>query len=151
MRKYSVELSDGTDAKMSYIGLNYTIDGRVLDDIISSYNRYFDNKDEIIITDGNSPRRCGTIGDITKAYELLRIEVASKTPRNAEEYMGCVQRTIELYFGPYAKDKRKRLTFYPTEEEIKNGKERGRISNLGGKIPPLNLAVSLETKHTTTI
>ena len=145
MRKYQVKLEDGTMANMSYIGLNYTIDGNALDDIISSYNRNFDNNDVIIVTDGKTTPRYATLGDINKAYGLLRTEVASRLPRDTESYLSCVQRAIELYFGPYAKNKKKRLSHYPTDEEIKNeGKEIGKISDLGGKTPPLNLAVSLE-------
>lgn len=145
MRKYQVKLEDGTMANMSYIGLNYTIDGNALDNIISSYSKHFDNNDVVIITDGKDTPRCATIGDINKAYGLLRTEVASKCPRDPESYLACVQRTIELYFGQYAIDKEKRLSFYPTEEEVMNkGIKRGKISDLGGMTPPLNLAVSLE-------
>ncbi len=145
MRKYQVKLDDGKIVDMSYIGINHTIDGNFYGDIISSYNKHFDSEDLIIITDPKAPVRCATIGDIKGAYELLRNEVASRSPRDAESYLFCVQRAIELYFGPYAKDKKKRLSYYPTEEDIlNNGKERGQIAKLGGKNPPLNLAVSPE-------
>ena len=145
MRKYPVQLNDGRIMEMSYIGLNHTSDGMMLNDIISSYNRNFDDNDTIIITDGKSPRRLTTIGDIKNAYELLRTEIASRSPRDADGYMHCVERAIEIYFGPYAKDRKKRLSLYPTEEEIKiYGKKRGRISDLGGKQDTKNLAVSLE-------
>lgn len=145
MKKYPVRLLDGRIVSMSYIGLNYTIDGEMLNDIVSSYNRNFDANDVVIITDGKSPRRLATLGDITKAYELLRNEIASRLPREAEGYMHCVERAIELYFGPYAKDKKRRLSFYPTEDEIENeGKRIGRISELGGKNDTRNLAVSVE-------
>lgn len=145
MRKYQVELSNGRVANMSYIGLNHTVDGEFLPDIISSYHRNFDNDDVIIITDGKSPMRCATIGNIKKAYELLRTEIVSFNPRDAETYMHCVQRAIEIYFGPYAKNKKRRLSLYPTEEEVKNsGKERGRISDFGDKSENRDLAVSTE-------
>lgn len=144
MRKYSVELDDGTITNMSYIGLNHNVDGKIYDDIISSYQKSFDNNDVIIITDGKSPMRCATIGDITKAYELLRTEIVSRSPRDTETYMKCVGRAIELYFGPYAKDRKKRLSFYPTEEEVISGSKRGRISELGGRSDTQNLAVSVE-------
>ncbi len=145
MRKYQVKLNDGKLVEMSYVGVNHTVEGNIYSDIISSYNNIFTPEDLIIITDPKSSLRCSTIGNISKAYELLRNEVASRSPRDAESYMFCVQCAIEQYFGPYAKDKKKRLSFYPTEEDIVNhGKKRGEISDLGGKKPPLNLAVSLE-------
>lgn len=145
MGKYQVKLEDGKTVNMSYIGVNHSIDGEFYNDIISSYKGYFTNNDVIIITDPKLPLRCATVGNINLAYQLLRNELDSKMPRDAEGYMACVQRAIELYFGPYAKDKKKRLLNYPTEEEIKNsGAERGTISKLGGKNPPLNLAVSPE-------
>ena len=145
MKQYQKNLNGGTVVNMSYIGINYTVDGQEFPNIASSHNRNFDNDDVIILTDEKHSPRCATIGDIKKAYELLRNEIASRNPRDVEGYLACVQRTIELYFGPYANDKRKRLDFYPTEEEVNNnGKERGHISDLGGQIPPLNLAVSPE-------
>ena len=141
MRKYQVQLDDGSIKEMSYIGLNHTADGEIYDDIISSYNLYFDNLDEIIVTNDKDGIRYTTLGDITNAYQLLRNEQASRAPRCVNDYLDCIQQAIHFYFGAKS-DRKKRLSFYPTEEEVINkGKKRGRISDLGNY---KNFALSLE-------
>ncbi len=144
MRKYSVELSDGTVAEASYIGLNYDPNSncQYYDNIISSYNKYFDNKDELIISNDEKGLRIATIGDITRAYQLLKTEIVSRDPRDAEAYLECVQYAVEQYLGPYS-NRKKRVKFFPTEEEVNNGKTRGKISELG-KNDNRNIALSLE-------
>ena len=130
MGKYNIQLDDGTEVNMSYIGLNYAGDGIVYDDVISSYNGAINNSDVIIVDRDNDDLRIATLRNITKAYELLRIEINSRDPRDANAYLECVQQAIILYFGAYS-NRKKRNKFYPTETEVNNGKERGKISNLG--------------------
>ena len=137
MREYYVKNSDGNMSIMHYIGANYIGDGLVIKDVISSYNKDFDNKDEFII-DPVSKRYC-TIGNTMEAYKYLRSEVASKRPIDLYEYAECVYKVVLRYFGNmyYAKN---RLSYFPSEKEIAQGKEQGKISDLAHK----NAAMSLE-------
>ena len=142
MRKYPVQLSDGSKKEMSYIGLNHTVDGKMYDNIISSYSKNFDNKDEIIVVNEDDEVRIATLGDMTKGYELLREEIVAKCPRDTESYLSCVLLAVEKYFGAYS-NRKKRNNFYPTEEEVKEGKTRGKITDLAKK-ENKNIALSLE-------
>ena len=143
MRKYTVQLDDSKDVlSMSYIGLNHTVDGKDLPNIISSYNKNIDSKDEIIVSNNEEGLRIAKLGDITKAYQLLRTEIVSRDPRDVEAYLECVQQAVIQYFGPYS-NREKRIKFYPTEEEVKSGKRHGRISEFG-KPNNRDLALSLE-------
>ena len=144
MRKYQVPSAEEDKIyTMSYIGFNHTIDGKNIDDIISSYNKNIDSKDEIIVSNDEDGLRIAKLGDINKAYELLRVEIVSRDPRDMEGYLECVQQAVILYFGAYS-NREKRIKFYPTEEEIKNkGKKHGRISDFG-KPGNRDLALSLE-------
>ncbi len=146
MRKYTIQLDDGKEVNMSYVGLNYAGNGIVYDDVISSFSGVFNNSDEIIIDRENDDLRIATLGDITKAYEALRAVINSRDPRDANVYLECVQQAVIRYFGPYS-NRKKRIKYYPTEEEVKNGKERGKISNLGikeGNDLGNSIALSLE-------
>lgn len=145
MRRYKIELSDGKVVEASYIGLNYIPNAdncQYLDNIISSYNRNFDNNDEIIISNDEKGLRLATVGDMTRAYQLLKVEIVSRDPRDAETYLECVQFAVEQYLGAYS-DRKKRIKFFPSEEEVKNGKTRGKISELA-KPNNRNIALSLE-------
>ena len=62
-------------ANMSYIGLNRTIDGKIYNNVISSYNKMFDNEDLIIVSNDNKGIRLTTIGNIVGAHQLLRNEL----------------------------------------------------------------------------
>lgn len=142
MRKYPVQLSDGSMKEMSYIGLNHTIDGKMYDNIISSYYKYFDTKDEFIVTNEDDEVRIASLGDVTDSYMVLREEISARCPRDTEQYLSCILTAIEKYFGAYS-NRKKRNKFYPTEEEVSNGKERGKISELSKK-ENKNIALSLE-------
>ncbi len=99
MRQYQVTTKDGKVKKVSHIGVNYN-NGVEKDDVISSYNKPFDNEDDIIVERGGTTYHC-RIGDIKEAYIMLRNSIASKCPRNTNEYINCVQEVMLAYFGNY--------------------------------------------------
>ncbi len=142
MEKYPVQLGDGTIAFMSYIGANHTVDGKELDNTISSYNKTIGKKDEIIVSNDEDGLRIAKLGDIDKAYQLLRDEIVSKEPRDAITYLECVQNAVIQYFGAYS-NRNKRTKLYPTEEEVAKGKKHGRIADFGKKSNH-DIAASLE-------
>lgn len=96
MRQYQVNTSEGIKS-VSHIGVNYQGEKEEID-LISSYDKSFDNEDEIVIIDGNNTYYC-TLGNIIEAYNLMRSNIASKNPRNVFEYIDCVQSVILAYFG----------------------------------------------------
>lgn len=96
MRQYQVKLDDGSYKTVSHIGVNNSdIENN---DIISSHNRPFDNKDEILIIDGDNTYYC-TLGNIMEAYVMFRNSIASKNPRVAIDYLDCIEEVILAYFG----------------------------------------------------
>ncbi len=95
MRQYQVEASEGIKS-VSHIGVNYHGEEEI--DLLSSYDRSFDNGNEIVIIDGENTYNC-TIGDILDAYNLMRSYIASRNLRDAFEYIECIQNVILAYFG----------------------------------------------------
>ena len=137
MGKYTIQSDE------VYIGVNHTNDGEVYKNIISSYDSFFDKKNKFIVSNDEDGLRIAKLGDIDKAYKLLRDEIVSRDPRTAEEYLECVQFAIIQYFGAYS-SRKKRLSFYPTEKEVnEDGKKRGHISDFGKK-SNRDIATSLE-------
>ena len=140
MRKYQLIGTNGEIYTLSYIGVNHTANNEINKDNLSSYNKEFDNNDEVCLDDS---RHC-IIGNISEAYKILKEEIISKRPINIVDYSECVQRTIMRYFGDYSHVKR-RLSYFPTDKEIEqNEKEIGLVSNLAHK----NAALSIERAMT---
>lgn len=137
MGKYTIQSDE------VYIGVNHTNDGEVYNNIMSSYDSFFDKKNKIIVSNDEDGLRIAKLGDIDKAYKLLRDEIVSRDPRTANGYLECVQFAIIQYFGAYA-NRKKRLSFYPTEKEVhEDGKKRGHIADFGKK-SNRDIAASLE-------
>lgn len=129
MRKYQITSSNGEIYTMSHIGVNHTANGLFIGGNISSYNKEFDNEDEVCLESGLDDIRYCKIGDIRETYKILKEEILSKRPHNVEDYSECVQRTINRYFGDFSKVKT-RLSYYPCEDD---NKEIGKVSDLAHK------------------
>ena len=137
MKKYPIKLNDGRELIASHIGLNHHANGRIHEDVISSYDKYFTNLDEVNIENVNGVIRHAIIGDISEAYKILRDNITSNVPRNFKEYIGCIQRTITTYFGHSSNDI-KRFSYFPKDNN-KEGKI-GCVSDLAHK----HVAMSIE-------
>ena len=129
MRKYPIVDNEGQVILASCIGVNHLADGTVIEGVASSYNRDFDSKDLVNIESESPDIRHGVIGNIKEAYAYLREEISSKEPHDLFEYTECIERVVCRYFGNYYYAK-KRLSYFPTDEEVKNGKKRGKVSDL---------------------
>ena len=140
MRTYPITLSNGDTINVSHIGINHTASGITISNNASTYNREFDNNDEVCIdADANSIRYC-IIGDIKEAYQILRNEIFAKKPQSIYEYTLCIENTIVRCFGDFSKSKN-RLFSFPTEKDVISGKKNiGKVSDLFHK----NMAFGVE-------
>lgn len=132
MRKYLMRLEDGTEYKVNHIGGNHNADGVTFGGVMSSYRQPFDNLDEVNMENGICDIRHCIIGDIKEAYTFLKKDIVATNPRDLYEYAECVQNAILNYFGNYSNISN-RLSYFPTDDEIKDGKEMGKVSDLAHK------------------
>ena len=128
MRKYPVTTSDGNIYNMYHIGVNHA-HGLSYGGMISSYKEILDNEDEVKIESGIGEQRYCTIGNIKEAYEILKKHLIDKRPETLFEYAYCVQKTVLDYFGGYSNIK-KRLSYFPDEEEVNSGIKIGTVSSM---------------------
>lgn len=139
MRKYRIKDENGNVNTASYIGLNHYADGTIIPGAMASYHRYFDNDDLVSIESEKEGSRHGTIGNVKEAYTYLREEIFSKEPHDLFDYAECIEQVVFRYFGNYYYAK-KRLSYFPTDEEVSEGEKRGRVSDLMHK----NMALCTE-------
>ena len=132
MRKYPIVSSNGEVFNASNIGVNHTAVGTFIGGMASSYNKEFDNEDEVCLESGLGDIRYCKIGDIKEAYQILKEEIIAKKPHNIDDYAECVQKTVMRYFGDFSNIKN-RLSFFPSEEDINGNIEIGKVSDLAHK------------------
>lgn len=130
MRKYPITNKDGVVNIASHIGINYLSDGYIISDNASSYARDFDNDDVVFLEMENGNSRYCTIGKISEAYRLMKLEIIGRNPGNLGDYAICVLNTVNGYLGDVSRANR-RSTFFPTEKEIaQSSKVMGCVSDL---------------------
>ncbi len=139
MKEYQIKLENGKVFNASYIGLNHDASGNVYENTFSSYNKYFDNNDEVLVEYNSKDIRYIKLGDIKEAYQLLRDAICAKTPRSVSEYTECVIDAIIRYFG-VASDIKKQESFYDKIEKDSSGKKIVYASSLVHK----SVATSIE-------
>lgn len=133
MRKYQMTRANGELFTVSHIGVNHTATNSIIGGTASSYDKSFDELDEVSLENGIGDIAYCTIGNIKEAYIILKEEIKAKQPSNIFKYAECVQNTVLRYFGDFSKTS-KRLSYFPSDEDVYyNSKKMGCVSDLAHK------------------
>ena len=130
MKMYPIVDKKGNTFYVLSIGTNHNALGMMIGGIASSYNKFFDSRDEVYLESDVGDIKYCIIGNIKEAYELLKKIVQNNNPTNIFDYSKCVQEVILNYFGDYSNVDSRLQYFKDTDSD---GTIIGNVSNLAHK------------------
>ena len=117
------------DKSKDPVGLN-RIGAFMISRTRSSFDGVFDNTIPIAVENGMADTKYAQIGNIDEVYEIIDKKI--ENVNDFDTKMRLVFETVNEYFGSYDNFK-DRINNYPSEDEIEEENERGKISDLKGK------------------